>query len=1090
MGVRSFVAGTQAETMNSIYSSVKQAAGIAANKIQEKRALDEAKDKTDINREYKGAQSSLDQFMNDLQYDRDYQNYHQRVEEKFDDITATIQDNQLLSDGAKQELMENWIPQLKQETMGKASILGMNAQMAEIEVEIEGFGDTIASDPERSLEESVSQYRAHIEDLGIYNDVTVGKMVEEYTYSSAPLKALQTLQGEYRQQHLDQGYSFGTRIDQIAGEYGLDATQARALRKSAAEFQTNFDAQIDSQFSEQKEILLGEVAKAWDEGQLFDIDSIDAMLPQVPARHRLELYKVKNTAVANNDGLLVAAVQKVVDSGTVLSDDQWKMMDLIHDPKKRDEVAESILVNEGNTLLASGKPLSEVRAAIDHHEGPVSLKNRTEAKARLTKAYLDQQSDVSKVASDMLSSTGFSDPAASRIPQEEYEQVVEEVVQEAPPIDTQALEERGEQYIWEQERLVADFLAKSPSFRLPGPSFTFNSGAASSRSVEDEAVRGSAFNKGNTDYSSKSSERLDNPAFRFDFDSIGTQEASEEQGERISSEHAESLVQEVAKDVVSRQIEGLFSQEAVERIGSESTNNAEPNIEEEPAWVAGYQEKVAQRREEVAQERIAYQEKLAKQAEEVRKTAGVEENRTEGTTRTILDGTMSQVELVTQALQIIKDGEGRYITSNELGLIRDDANRAELTTLAGIRDSFVVDSPLALDFIDQLRRDPTVSDTHLRTVIRDFVERGFVKAETADELTGKYSFAENDNRKVLDTSISEAVSAVYPAGTGQYFGTQRTYLKQRVAEAVDEAIAMNPELLGKDFPLLQKQIQSFVAGEASRKILGDLEAVGKLMSQDDVLRRIDNLERSKVSTFLEDVEEGRYDLLIDYDFVQKPEMRASRHDDMPILLDKITKGMTPYKDFKDLAENGTLFERFRVIANANFIQVGGALEQSLTGSFGIKPKDMKIAGKQWAFADPEADGVYFIATDTDVENRGTLGWGMATGDYDGTKGFIMFRDYVDPKLSYELAELEAQMHDPLFERKKVAADQNRNQLPLGTAGLGYSPVKVQQSLDDRYYGVIEEYETKKKELEQLTNDIMTYRFNLLGMTAGSMPKRL
>ena len=988
MGVRSYVAGMKADSVQQATDLGFGALNAGATIHERKKALDAAKDKTDINRESMGVQSTVDQFLNDLQYDRDYQNYNQRVEEKFGEISASIQDNELLSDSARRELNENILPQLKQEALGKAGILGTNAQMAEIEVEIEGYGDTIASDPNMPLADAVSTYRSHIEDLDIYNDATVRKMVDEFSYSTAPMKALQTLQGEYQEKYLDEGFSLESRIGELGSELGLDGLQVRALGKSVAEFQSTFDKQVDARFTDQKDILLGEIAGTRDDGQMFDIESIDALLPQVPARHRLELYKAKNTAMANNDGILFETIGKAIDDGHVFTSDDWELVDLFNDPSKRDVVSEHLLVNQGNALLSSGKTIVEARSAIEAFEGPVSLKNRTEAKARLTKAYLDRESDVSKIARDMLDSAGSSSS-------------------------------------------------------VPAP-----------------------IGEGNTDFGSS-------PTASDGDESKPTVETSSTIDEEPVTEKEPVELSEGSPSIETPLVDP-------ERDGNASS------------WRGAYEDKVAGRRDEVKQERAEFENRLDIQARQVQTVAGIDIPDGRVSQRLSLHHEMSQTDLVTTALQIIKDGEGRYIQASELSLIRDDSLRQELTTMASIRDSLTVDSPIALDFIDQLRRDPTVSEDKLRQSVMDFVDRGFVKADTAEGegLTRKYSFAQNSNSNLLQSMIKSVVSAIYPTKAGTLFETKRTYLSGVLEKAADDAIAMNPDLLGKDFAQLQKQIEAFAVEKTSEGILGDLGDVSRFMSEGNVSKRIDNLERSDVSTFLGDIQDGRYDLLVNWDFVQRPEMRSSRHDKKDILLDKVAKGLTPYKDYKDLEKNGTQFELLRVMANTSFILAGGTLEKSLEGSFGIKPKDMKVAGRQWAFADPEADGLYFIATDTDLKGRGTLGWGMANADYDGVKGFIMFRDYVDPKLAYDIEDLKSQIDDPLFERKKTTADQNRNQSPLGTAGLGFSPIRVQQSLDDRYYGVIEDYESKIDELGQLTKDIMTYRHNLLGTRAGTLPKRL
>jgi hypothetical protein len=206
---------------------------------------------------------------------------------------------------------------------------------------------------------------------------------------------------------------------------------------------------------------------------------------------------------------------------------------------------------------------------------------------------------------------------------------------------------------------------------------------------------------------------------------------------------------------------------------------------------------------------------------------------------------------------------------------------------------------------------------------------------------------------MLQTMISNVVSAIYPSKSGAVIETKKTYLRGVLEKAADDAITMNPDLMGKDFPLLQKQLESYAVTKTAKAILADLGDVANLMAEGNVARRIDNLAKGDISTFLQDVQDGRY-----------------------------------------------------------------------------------------------------------------------------------------PKLAYDIENLHAQMNDPLFERKKIAADNNRNQSPLGTAGLGYSPIRIQESFDDRYYGVIESHEAKTKELDELTTDIMTYRHNLLGTRTGSLPNRL
>jgi hypothetical protein len=190
------------------------------------------------------------------------------------------------------------------------------------------------------------------------------------------------------------------------------------------------------------------------------------------------------------------------------------------------------------------------------------------------------------------------------------------------------------------------------------------------------------------------------------------------------------------------------------------------------------------------------------------------------------------------------------------------------------------------------------------------------------------------------------------------------------------------------------------------------------------------------------------------------------------------------------------------------------LEKSLQGSFGIKPKDMKIMGKSWAFADPVADGLYFIATDTDVTRRGTLGWGMATADSDGIHNLAMFRDYVDPQLAYDVESLGLEINDPLFKKrheeflnptirsgglyKDVPSDaswMNKYGPKSGQSGGLWADAPKGAALPDNhkkdtFQEKIDLYGQKTQELKQLTEDIMQYRYSLMGVPATALRKRL
>ncbi len=1050
MGVKSYVAGLKADAENTLLDL-----GIGGLEAVSKLAA--ARDKTDVNRESRRIQESAQQFINDLQYDRDYQGYEGKANEWYNDALASIQENENLSGRARKELLENQLPVLRESVLGKVPVLQQNAHLAEIKIELDQFGDVLSSDLTKPLSDTLVEYRNHIEDLDLFNEVTVNKMVKEYEYATAPIKAIQTLQVDYMENNIKDKYSFSESIDQVAINANLDAAQKAAMKSKALEFQASYDKQLDSQFNEQKEILLGQVAEARDQSALFDTDSIDNFIQQVPPRHKLELFKVKNTALANNDEVIVDGIKNVTDNYSLLNDEAWNLIDTIHDPYKRDEVSVSALVSSGSALIAQGASFVDARKAIDAFER-TSISNRNKAKAELTKQYLDEESDVTKVANSLMDSV-----ASTKV---------------------------------------------SPL--IPG-----NIAVDSTINTSDLVVYTEGDNK------------VLIPA-TIEGESVSEEEAVEhyiETGEHLGKfESVEDLIDftaDLPQEVEEEPKPEEEDEDTPEPIKVEEGEDIQEPWEQAP-WMKDYQSAVLGRRQEVEQEAQKAQDALEKQLKHVQSSIGAKEEKEEEDSQrlTLVEG-MDQIDLVTTALQIIKDGDGKYLTPTELALIEDKDLRQELTTLASIRDSLLIDSPLALDFIDQLRRDKNVSDIKLRAVVSDFVDRGFIKAETGDGLTEKYSFAENENAALLNSTINSIAGAVYPPKKGKVFEVEKGYLTTRLREAADDAIAMNPDLMGKDFATLQKQLETFALNSLSKTALETLEDIAGFMATEDISKRIKKLEKSSVQTFLQDVAGGYYDLLINWDFVQQDKMRASRDDKKDVLLDKVTTEITPYKNYKDLESNGTHFEKMRVMANSAFILAGGTLEKALTGSFNVLPSDMKLFGNQWGFKDPLAEDVYFIPIDTDMKGRKTLGWGMARGNSDGVKELIKLDDYVDPQLVYNLEKLEAQMQDPFFLESKRIVDAGWQTEPLSHGGVSATALLRQGKTEEglalmkQAYGpnqpqrlslttridqyerakvevdkVESEYEKLSKELEELMSDIMTYRFNLLGFTAPELPSRL
>ena len=1011
MGVKSYVAGLKADSVNTGLNMANDLMNVVANDIDKKNKIKFAKDETDYNREMIGVGNSLNSFIEKLKYDRDYQNYGEKVNEQFGVIHSEIMENQNISQAVKTRIVQEQFPLLKEQARGTVDSLTVKAQMAEIELEIEGFGNLLASKEDLTIEQTLQGYRNHLESLDLYNPYTVNKMVEEYDYTVAPVKALQNIQDLYSENYVDESFDYDKTVSHIAERYGLDATQTQSLREKASTVKKDFDTQVDNQFKEQKTEIDVQVAQAFDKKQVFDASSLDGLIESVPTRHKLELYSVKNKVHANNDNLIVSNLEAEIEKGTFFTDSGWDTLEMIHDPNKRSETKVKAIQSNINNIVSSGS-FQEKRAAVDDSELPLTDKEKVQVKAEFTLEELKTK-EPEEVVKALLNPT-----IVNTNPQKKDKEVTKRV--ENPPIVDMGTTNRKE----------SEPIVNSES-------------TGGVLDVEVLPIQGSQIvNSESTDSDNNSQE-------------VGTVTTEREQEATKSEENTQNV---------------------------DSINNPEPTQAQKDLWA------------ERTKAGEAYLKELRSQNKAVNFIGDIVGKKTE-IDRVSPD--MPQEEILSDLLVRIKNGEGRYISQTELSYISNDSFRQEISSLASIRDSFVIDSTLALDFIDQLRRDPNVSTEKLRTVVRGFVNEELIKADTAEDkgLTNKYSFAKNDNFSLIEESISNALLAIYPAGKGEAFSEKKLRLRTSLQKAIDDAVAMNPDLAGKDFPLLQRQIDEFVVNKTSKDILDDLGKISKFMSDEDISDRIENLERSDISTFNQDVMDGRYDLLLNYDLLQRPEIRSLRNpktkDGYKGVLDVITRETnSAYRDYEDLYTNGTGFEKLQVMANTSFLLVGGTLENALKGSFNIQASDMKIAGKQWAFSDPEIDGLYFVATDTDINKRGTLGWGMFSESNGGVSNMTMFRDYVDPQLQWDIENLEEKINDPGFSKKKTVADYQQTVSPLGVAGLGYSPVKIQEQFDSEYYGVLEEHKKKTQELNNLIRDITTYRRNLLGLENSTLRKRL
>jgi len=1061
MGVKSYVAGIKAEAQANALDTGMNIIGGVASLAKYDKALDQAKDKADITRETTGIEGGLNEFLENLQYDRDYGKYQEKIDEHFADVEMQINENELLSDEAKRKIIDEYIPVYKEQTYGNAAILKSRGKMAEIEVEVEGYGSALASDDSLDYTQSKQGYKDHLLDLGVFNDATVQKMVDEYGYSIAPIKGMQVVQQAYIDNYADDSFNVTGSIDQVATELGLDASQKNEMKKMFSSWQNTYDQGMDALFTSQLNEINAGISQAYDEGALFDVSILDDYMPQLPARHRINLYKSKNTAYANNDKLLEENILRTTDESVLPDKAEWEQLELIHDPAKRDELGTKLLVSYGESL--SGKSLYEVRKAIQDADVPVSKKVKNKALAEIIKNQLDREGDVKKVAQDILSSAVSTDTTT------ETPVITDTIRSEAPPIDQAQLEESGTDYINNYEKEVEDAIRPMISLGFGAPLETGK--------TLDEVVQETA------------------------------EAIVEEKVEEIVHPKAEEPVQEAvqlpkatkeaATETVAEQIEEI--PEAEEPVKAE-----EPVQEDttEAWWYQQYLTNSQERQQLREAEKASKQAELDRQDALARREAGMTstEEVEEPSPRPPLLPGMPQEDLVINMLQIIKDGDGKYITSDELELIKDEDVRGKMTDMASIKDSLVVDSPLALSFIDSMRRDPNVVPENLKQVVEEFVRNGYIKAETAEKkgLTEQYSFAHNENWGKLLTYIGDISSGVFPSKSGEAYNSKRARLETQMIDTVIDAITMNPELLDKDYQKLQLQLENFAYNDTAKRIIKDLEKTAKFTSETDIPKRIDNLERSDVSTFQQDIKEGNYDAVLNYEVIQRPEIRSLRNGDKTIVQDALTKELTPYKDYQDLVDNGTDFERLMVMANTSFLLTGGALENALYGSFGIKAADMVLIENQWAFKDPtpNTDGLYFVATDTDVENRGTLGWGMVRVDSDGVNHMIMFKDYVDPQKVYRRDELKEYIDSPSFKNSLQKSpdyeEKSKAFAVLGMGGIGPTPAQVEEFSQDKpvAFPHLDEYEALDKEINTNIKDIMAIRSILMGYPSQTIRKTL
>ena len=388
-------------------------------------------------------------------------------------------------------------------------------------------------------------------------------------------------------------------------------------------------------------------------------------------------------------------------------------------------------------------------------------------------------------------------------------------------------------------------------------------------------------------------------------------------------------------------------------------------------------------------------------------------------------------------------------------------------------------------------------------MVRDLQQNKLLKVETAEKLIRKSVLGENENGSRIKDVVKSIVNNVYDTGD-----INRTVLEGQVLDSIELAIKNNPKLITDDYEKLVVQVTNYALNSLASTHLNKMVSLGKLVTKQDLKGDLKALESKDLNTFMYKVNQGDYDTLINYARIQTPEMQMIRNMPRDQILDRVSKEFSGYDSYKDLETNGTDFERMEVLVNSNFLAASGLYEQALYGSFGIVPKRMKVSGRNWVFEDPANPNVYFAPAYSDSFTKNGLSWGMFT-EQDGliTKK-ILFKDYVDPSLTYDYEELGKEITDPLFKKNHDAfLDPSPSRTSM-TANVPeqtswskyYGPKSTQDDNQeqvtrssrgvDPYQKKIDKYASLEEEIKILVNDITQYRANLLGVQATGLRARL
>ena len=416
MGVKSYVAGLQSEAVSS-------ATGLATQGLNLAQRLKSAKDTADVNREKLSIEGKANEFLTNLERDRDWQRYPEKLEEAFSSITAGIDDNDLLSSAARRQLKEEILPLYKEQARQSVSSLQSKSQLAEVQVEVDGYGSVLTNNEKLSVEEASTKYREHLTELGLWNEYTVSKKVEDYEYGMVPAKAVQSLMQDYEKIYTQGDAGFTEALNVKAAEFGLDATQRSEYVKTANAQRKVMSEAIEAQWDSQVEQLRSDIAASYDQGEIYPAEAIDSLIDSASPKYRNILYGEKTKVYNNNDNILEGYFTTQISEGAYIGPDGIAALKAIKDPKRRADVTSQVIAHNATAPKRGAdyapKAFSERLASVESSEIPATSSEKAKAKSYMTIEELGRvpsYDDVLKVVDELFISEASTAPAEEATP--------------------------------------------------------------------------------------------------------------------------------------------------------------------------------------------------------------------------------------------------------------------------------------------------------------------------------------------------------------------------------------------------------------------------------------------------------------------------------------------------------------------------------------------------------------------------------------------------------------------------------------------------------------------------------------------------